>query len=45
MRKGRLGRYKQDRFIEYFISEPTAPVVATLCCVSRKTAAFFVCRR
>jgi len=40
MRKGRLGRYKQDRLIEYFVSEPTAPVVATLCCVNRKTAAF-----
>ena len=44
MRKSRLSHYKQDRLIEHFVSGSTALTAASLCCVNRKTAAFFFLR-
>ena len=44
MRKSRLSHYKQDRLIEHFVSGSTALTAASLCCVNRKTSAFFFLR-
>ena len=44
MRKSRLSHYKQDRFIEHFVSGSTALTAASLGCVNRKTSAFFFLR-
>ena len=44
MRKSRLSHYKQDRLIEHFVSGSTALTAASLCCVTRKTSAFFFLR-
>ena len=44
MRKSRLSHYKQDRLIEHFVSGSSALTAASLCCVNRKTSAFFFLR-
>ena len=44
MRKSRLSHYKQNRLIEHFVSGSSALTAASLCCVNRKTSAFFFLR-
>jgi transposase len=44
MRKSRLSPYKQDRLTEHFVLVSTARTTASLCCVDRKTAAFYFLR-
>jgi len=44
MLKSRLSHYRQDHLIEHFVSGSTALTAASLCCVNRKTVAFFFLR-
>ena len=41
MIKGLLSHYKQDRLTEHFVSGSTERTTASLCCVNRKTSAFY----
>ena len=44
MLKSRLIRYKQGRLVEHFVAGTTARTAASLCGVSRKTAALYFLR-